>query len=348
MTQPQVIASPTRRWLPWIGALIGIATLAWVLRRFDFDRFVSTMAGADWRFIAVMLLTITGEQLVRAWKWRQLLYPMRRVGTLRLFGAIMAGYLLAFLVPFGLGSVARSWLVARRESLGMSAVLATVALDRLTDGVVFACLVPVALLSVVVPDPTGSIRSGLVWAGAGSFVLFASLLLALAAYRYGSLGADGRLLRLVDRLPARMAGPVRRVAASFAEGIAWPRQAWRGVGIVLASALIKVISATHFLWAGLAVGVVLRPAQYLFLIVFLGFLIVLGHFIRLAGSFLIGAVFVLGLFGVADEQAFAMALVVQSGAMLMIAMIGALAMWHQGIALAEVRAAKGDGSVRCG
>ncbi|MEO7852389.1 MAG: lysylphosphatidylglycerol synthase transmembrane domain-containing protein [Rubrivivax sp.] len=340
--------SPYRRWLPWIGALIGAATLAWVLRHFDFDRFVTTLAGTDWRFVAVMLLAIAAEQLVRAWKWRQLLYPMRPVGTLPLFGAIMAGYLLAFLLPFGLASIARSWLVARRESLKLSAVLATVALDRLTDGVVFACLVPIALLSVVFPDPTGSIRSGLVWAGAGSFVLFALLLIALAAYRHGALGADGRLLRLVDRLPARIAGSVRRVAASFAEGITWPRQAWRGAGIVLASAFIKVIAATHFLWAGLAFGVVLQPAQYLFLIVFLGFLVVLGHFIRLAGSFLIGAVFVLGLFGVAEEQAFAMALVVQTGSMLVVAASGALAMWQQGIALAQVRAAEGDGSVRSG
>ena len=346
MTPAQLGASPRRRWLSWIGALIGVATLAWVLRLFDFDRFVTTLAGTDWRFVAVMVLAIAGEQLVRAWKWRQLLYPLRPVGTWRLFGAIMAGYLLAFLLPFGLATIARSWLVARRESLELSAVLATVALDRLTDGVVFACLVPIALLSVVVPDPTGSIRSGLVWAGAGSFVLFALLLFALAAYRHGALGADSRLLRLIDRMPARMAGPVRRAAASFAEGITWPRQAWRGAGIVLASAFIKVIAATHFLWAGLAFGVVLQPAQYLFLIVFLGFLIVLGHFIRLVGSFLIGAVFVLGLFGVAEEQAFAMALVVQSGAMLSVAAIGALAMWQQGIALAQVRAAEGDGSVR--
>lgn len=346
MTQAQAPASPYRRWLPWMGALIGVVTLAWVLRRFDFDRFLTTLAGAQWHFLVVMLLAIAGEQLVRAWKWRQLLHPLRSVHTMRLFGAIMAGYLIALLVPFGMGTVARSWLVARRENLKLSAVLATVALDRLTDGVVFACLVPIALLSVVFPDPTGGIHSGLIWAGAGSLVMFVLLLFALAAYRHGALDAESRLMRLVDRLPARMAVPLRRVAASFAEGITWPRPAWRGAGVVLASLLIKIITATHFLWAGLAFGVVLQPAQYLFLIVFLGFLLVLGYFIRLAGTFLIGAVFVLGGFGVPEEQAFAMALVVQTGTLLSIGVIGALAMWQQGIALAEVRAADGDRGAR--
>ena len=41
-----------------------------------------------------------------------------------------------------------------------------------------------------------------------------------------------------------------------------------------------------------------------------------------------------------------MALVVQTGTMLLVAVIGALAMWQQGIALADVRAAGVNESVR--
>ncbi len=98
----------------------------------------------------------------------------------------MAGYLLAILAPLGFGTVARSWLIARREGLELTAVLATVALDRLTDGLVFAFLVPAAFLLVAFPDPTGGIRTGLTWGATGSVVLFSLLLLALAAYRRGA------------------------------------------------------------------------------------------------------------------------------------------------------------------
>lgn len=333
------------RWMPWIGALFGIGTLVWLLRRFEVDRFMAILAGADLRFLVVMFLAIVGEQIVRAWKWRQLLYRLRPIGVCRLFGAIMAGYLIAFLIPFGLATIARAWLVARREDLKTTTVLASVAIDRLTDGVVFATLVPVALLAVVFPDPTGGIRAGLLWAGGGSFVLFALLLFALAAYRYGVLDSGG-LLRMVDRLPARFSGSARRLAAAFAEGIAWPREAWRGAGIIIASIAIKLIAMTHFLWAGLAFGVVLQPTQYLFLIVFLGFLLILGHFVKLAGSFVIGAVFVLSLFGVAEEQAVAMALAVQAGGLLSVGLLGSFSWWHQGIVLSEVRAAKDINSAR--
>jgi len=85
------------------------------------------------------------------------------------------------------------------------------------------------------------------------FHVFALLLFALAAYRYGVLDT-GWLLRIGDRLPDRLSGPVRRLAAAFAEGIAWPRQAWRGAAIILSSVVIKLFAASPFLWAGLAFG----------------------------------------------------------------------------------------------
>ena len=327
-----------QRWWRWFGALLGAAILVWVLRRFDLDRFRAILVQADLRYLVLLPLAIIGEQWVRAWKWRQLLYPIRPIGTLRLFGAIMAGYLTGLLVPFGFASLTRSWLVARREGLPTSAVLATVALDRLTDGVVFALLVPLALALVVFPDPNGDIRAGLSWGAAGSLVLCVLLLLALAAYRSGVLRPG-----LLDRLPERLAGPVRRAAAGFASGIVCPRQPWRGLGIAISSIVIKLIAATHFLWVGLALGAALQPAQYLFVMVFLGFLVILGYFARVAGSFVIGAVFVLGLFGVAEERALAMVLTVETTSLLSVAGFGAFALWRQGVALADLRSRESGG-----
>lgn len=81
----------------------------------------------------------------------------------------------------------------------------------------------------------------------------------------------------------------------------------------------------------------LTPAEYLFLMVFLGFLVIVGHFARIAGGFIIGAVFALALLGVPQEEALAMALIVQAANLLSVAAIGAIALWLQGVALADVR-----------
>lgn len=336
-----------RRWGPWVGGAVGLAALVWVLRGVDAERFLAILAGADPWFVGLVPVAIAGEQLVRAWKWRQLLSPIRPAGTLGLFGAIMAGYFANLVIPFGLSPVVRSWLIARREDLKTSTVLATVAIDRLIDGVVFTGFVPLTLVLVAVPDATGGIRAGLGWGAAGSLVLFVLLILALAGYKLQAARAEGWLGWCLDRCPPRFAEPAGRLARSFAEGIAWPKENGRRVGIVLASVVIKLIAATHFLWAGLALGILLRPGDYLFLLVFLGFLHVLTHFARIAAGFTVGAVFALGLLGVAEEEALATVLIVQASSMLTVAIVGAFALWRQGVALGELRAAGGK-SVRCG
>jgi hypothetical protein len=322
--------------------LIGLSALAWVLWRVDYERLRVAVAQAEVEFLLLVPLAIAAEQLVRAWKWRQLLHAIKPIGTLRLFGAIMAGYFANFLVPLGISPIVRSWLVARLEALQMSVVLATAAIDRLVDGVIFSGFVAVALLFAVFPDPGGGIRLGLTVGGAGGLVFFALLLYALARYKRHAGRPDSSLARLCRRLPARFADPAGRLMESFAEGIVWPRELRRSLAIVLAGVLMKLIAITHFLWAGLAFGVTLRPADYVFLLVFLGFLIILTRFARIPGGFFFGAIFALDLLGVAEEPALAVVVAVQFSSLLAVAGIGAFALWKSGLALGDLLAVKGD------
>ncbi len=349
MTEAAVRPSRWRRWSPWIGGAAGAAALIWILLGIDYERFAAIVGSADIRFLALVPTAIAVEQIVRAWKWRQLLYPMRSAPTLGLFGAIMAGYLGNLIVPVGVaGPILRAWLAARRHDLKTSAVLATVVLDRLIDGVVFIGFVLTALILLSVPNPGGGVRAGLGWAAAGSLVLFVVLLFAMAGYRVHAMRSTGWLAWAIARLPRRLVEPTQRLARSFAEGIVWPKENWRRLGIILASVVIKLIAATHFLWAGLAIGVLLQPGDYVVLLVFLGFLHVLANVARIAAGFTVGAVFALGLFGVSNEQALVMVLIVQGANLLTVAVIGAAALWLEGVALGELRAAGGEKRARYG
>ncbi len=205
-----------QRWWSIGGAAIGAVVLVWAFSRVDYGRMRQVAAQADIAFLVLVPLAIALEQLVRAWKWRQLLYAIQPVGTLRLFGAIMAGYFANLLVPLGLSPIIRSWLVARLESLKMSAVLATAAIDRLVDGLIFTGFVAVAVTFAVFPDPDGDIRLGLIVGGVGSFGLFTCLWVALARYKRWVSSPDAWIPRIADRLPVRLAESVKRVMRSFA------------------------------------------------------------------------------------------------------------------------------------
>ena len=324
-----------RRLVSGVGAALSVLALAWILWRVDLARLRLVVAAADGVFLLLLPLAIAAEQMLRAWKWRQILYPIRPIGPLRLFGAIMAGYFANFLVPLGISPIVRSWLVARREDLKMSAVLATVVIDRLIDGVVFTVFVALAL-AVAVPETGDEIRLGLMVGGVGSLVLFTLALGALYRAKRWAGRPNRWIGAILRRLPKRLSSRVKGLAASFADGILWPAETWRGVGIVLASVAIKGIAMTHFLWAGLAFGIVLSAADYVFLVVFLGFLIILTRLARIPGGFVFGAIFALELLGVAEEPALAMVVAVQLATMMTVGGIGGLALWRQGFALHDL------------
>ncbi len=334
------------RTLPWLGAIAGLALLAWVLRNLDTSRFLDVLTSAQWWLLAVLPVANLVQVALRAEKWHHMLRPLARVPRLRLFGAIMGGYFADFIVPVRVGPLVRAWLVARLERMRTGSLLATVALDRTIDGFVFLGFAAVALAWWQFPDHGGAVRQGLV-IGAG--VSAAALVAAVGMFIALRRGALGRLAAAYPALtfpilPDRWRSAVGRFADAFVDGVVWPREAWRAAIVVGASVLIKLVAVSYFVWAGLAFDAALRPADYLFLMVFLGFLLFVAGMLKIVGGFTAGIVFALELLGVNLETALAMALIVQATTMMTVAACGSVALWGQGISLAALREMRDDGA----
>ena len=74
----------------------------WLYRDLDFGRFLSGLRDAHPGWIALLAITILLEQVANGWKWRQILHDVKPVSTLRLTGALLAGYGANVLVPLGI------------------------------------------------------------------------------------------------------------------------------------------------------------------------------------------------------------------------------------------------------
>ena len=335
-----------QRWWAAGGAIAGLLLLAWALRNFDPWRFLDIVTGATVWPLLILPLAIIAEQILRAIKWRQLIYSLRAVGIGRLFGALMAGYFANMVTPVRVSPLVRAWLVARLEGLSVSTLLATIVFERLIDGLVFVGFAGLALLVIRFPDPDSNIIQGVAWGTGGSLVAFAALIGMLVALRRekGRNLLAGLVTRLTARLPEKWRHRGVDLAHLFVDGIIWPSAPWRG-GVIIASAVvIKIIAISHFLWVGLAFGVVLGWADYLFIMVFLSFLVILAGTLRIIGGVAAGAVFVLQGFGIDVETALAMTLLVQAASILTVAFCGAAALWLQGVSLSAVLAAGKDQS----
>ncbi|MDA1323339.1 MAG: lysylphosphatidylglycerol synthase transmembrane domain-containing protein [Proteobacteria bacterium] len=325
--------------LPALGAAIAIAILFWLYRGLDVDRFLSAIATAKLGWLGALAGTILLEQLTRAWKWRQILFDLKPISSFRLFGAILAGYGVAILVPLGISPLVRSWLIARLEGLRWAGILMTSAIGRFLDGIIFALFAGLVALAGNFPEIDGDVRTGLAVGGGLNLVLFFILLFAVFFARTPLNRDEAKLSRLIDWLAARGGGRLDGLRPAIRQGIVWPRSRSRQVGAVLASILMKIIAATHFLWAGLAVGIVLAPLDYLFLMVFAGFALVLARFIRVPGGFVIGSGFALSVLGVAHEEALAMILFTHIMTIILMVGPGLLFLWRSGINIRDARQA---------
>ena len=333
-----------RRWiLPALGAAIALWLAFRLYGSLDFARFLAGLREADPFWIAVLGVTILLEQLLSGWKWRQILHDVKPVGTLRLAGALLAGYGANVLVPLGVSPFVRAWIVARLEGLPMATVLSTTVIARFLDGVVFALLAGLVALAGQIPQIEGNLRLGLSVAGALNLALFGGLLWAL--FRFRALFArEGPLLcRAFDRLAARMGAGGPGLRASLCDGIVWPRARARRLKAIGAAVLGKLVAATHFLWAGLALGVTLGAWDYLFLMVFAGFVMVIGRFVRIPASFIFGAAFALKALGVPDEEALLMILFNYVMTIALIVGIGLFVLWQSGLDIRRARAEAANG-----
>jgi hypothetical protein len=329
------------RWWAVGGAVGGLLLLTWALRNFDPWRFLDIVAGVTIWPLLLLPLAVIAEQLLRAVKWRQMLYSLKPVGIGRLFGALMAGYFANMVAPVRVSPLVRAWMVARLEGLSTSTLLATIVLERLIDGLIFVGFAGLALFVVRFPDPDSNIIQGVAWGTGGSLVAFAALIGLLVALKRkkGRATLAGLVTRLCAWLPERWRHRGVELADLFVDGVIWPSAPWRG-GVIIASAVvIKIIAISHFLWVGIAFDVILGWADYLFIMVFLSFLVILAGTLRIIGGVAAGAVFVLQGFGIDVETALAMTLLVQALSILTVAGCGVAALWVQGVSLSAVLSA---------
>jgi glycosyltransferase 2 family protein len=320
------------RWLvPLAGGALALFLIFQLYGSLDFNRFLQGLGSANPLWIAALAAAILLEQWCNGWKWRQILYDIKPVATLRLTGAMLAGYGANVLVPMGISPLVRAWLVARLDRLAMSTVLSTTIVARFVDGVVFALFAGVVALAGQLPRVEGDMQLGLSIAGALNIVIFGGLLWVMFRFRKVFSNDGPWIGRIFDWIAARLRTNGPELRRGLSDGVIWPRSAWRRMAVILAAVLAKLVATTHFIWAGLAIGVVLAPMDYLFLMVFSGFIMVLGRFVRIPGSFVFGAGYALQILGVPDETALLMILFNYITTIILMVGIGLVVLWQSGI-----------------
>lgn len=322
--------------LVWAGLVASAVIFAVLFINFDWPRFLEALRQADLVLLSLIPLSVAAEQIFRAVKWRELLSPFAQLSILRLYGAVMVGYFANYIAPVKVSFLVRAWIAGRAGKISTSTALGTVTLDRLVDSIAFVPLVILAATTITLDHQDAVITSRLLWAAFGSLVLLLALGWLLIRWSKAAKAGAGVPRHLLAMLPNRWAELIERFTALFAEGISLPTKAKSLTLIFSAAFAMKVMAVAHLAFAGNAFGADLSLLDYLFVMVCIGFVVVIASTVKIVGGFIASAVIMLQQFNVETEVATAMALSVLIASRSTVIASGAIALWYERLDLSII------------
>ncbi|MEW6509346.1 MAG: lysylphosphatidylglycerol synthase transmembrane domain-containing protein [Bacteroidota bacterium] len=202
----------------------------------DVDQLILAIRGANYWWIGAMVACLLLSHLVRAWRWRYLLEPIKRGIRIRnLFSGVMVGYLFNNLLPRA-GELTRPYVIGTLEKISRSSAFGTIVVERIID--TFSFLLLVALLPFVYSGPLIESfpwlhRAGLMITAATAGVLLLTVILMVRRdWTNRLLGIFGVVL------PARFARRMEGFVHAFLDGFLFLTRPANFLLIVAQSAMI--------------------------------------------------------------------------------------------------------------
>lgn len=214
-----------RRSLPWVALAVLAGFLGFKLHssHFDWQGFLRSWRAADFRLIALAILVIYCNFVLRALRWSVFLRPGFKAARLQpvpwtwLVGSQFIGF--TGLALFGrIGELIRPLLVARRTRLGFPSQVAVVAVERVFDLGAFALIFSLNLLLAPALQmlPYHERFHTVGYAIAGLTALVASV---VALVRLGGNGFAAVIARLLGRFSQRAGASAAAKVLAFRDGL---------------------------------------------------------------------------------------------------------------------------------
>jgi glycosyltransferase 2 family protein len=213
-----------------IGLLVGGLFLLASLRSVDLASALQVAAGARPAYLLLAVAASFAFMLVKSWRWCLLLSPITKLRTLSVLPAVYTGTAANLIISHA-GEVARAALLAQRHGLSTSALLGSIAVERLFD--IVAVLMYCGLLVVATDHLAPVVASA-------SYVAIALVAFAMALALLG-LHYTEESLRLAQRLlgflsPSWQARILKQLRAAIT-GLSALREARKLLGVIVQSLL---------------------------------------------------------------------------------------------------------------
>lgn len=312
-------------WRVWLGIGISVFFLVWAFSQVNnFGTVAVALGKANYLFLLPALAAYFFGVWLRAVRWHYLLRPLRSLPVGRLFPVVVIGYMANDVLPARLGEVVRAYVLGEREGLSKSAAFATIAVERVFDGVTMLAFM--AAVGVFVPFDESLRRIFFFAAG-----IFAA---ALAAF-FVIVGSRSVTQSIIGLIPRLLPGRSRSKAKSIVERFIVGFDAMRSGRLILATLGFSfgawLAEATMYYLVALGFGLTLPLGAYVLTTAVAN----LGGMIPSSpgyiGTFELFSLASLSVFGLGADAAISYVLVLHAALLVPVTLLGFFYLWRYGL-----------------
>jgi uncharacterized protein (TIRG00374 family) len=327
-------------WRGVLGIAISVVFLYFAFRNLNLARALSTARDANYWLLILSAAVATCMVPLRARRWRTILDPVApKLPFGPLWRATAIGVMVTNVIPLRAGELARPYALTRQlPSVSFSTSLASVAVDRVFDGIVVMILLAIGV--ALARFPTDTTIQGYSLVHAASFVVGGALALLVAFYIL--VFFPKTLIRAFELVARRVSPTIERrgaeMLARFSEGLSvlkTPGHFIAVFGWTLAHWLVQPLA---FWLAFRAVHVDVPLVATLIVQGIIVILVALPSLPGFFGPFELGAAIGLSLWNVSQSEATTWALLFHVASYIPITLIGGYYAFHLGFSLGDMRA----------
>lgn len=254
-----------RNWKLILGIVVSLVFLYLAFRKVDYSELWSALKGANYWYIIPNVILVILSMWMRAFRWKYMVNPIKKVGLGRLFSSVMIGFMANNVLPARLGEFVRAYSLGTKENISKSASFATIVVERLFDGFSILFILWVTLLLFPFPD----------WVKKGSnlFLVANVGMLVLLIFLEVKTDSTVKFFQYILRfLPHKLRTKAEEVLLKFISGLKVFRDASSLIWILSWSILIWVVTgiSNYFIFLAFGLHPPIQASFILLVIVCLG------------------------------------------------------------------------------
>ncbi|MBW1804785.1 MAG: flippase-like domain-containing protein [Deltaproteobacteria bacterium] len=206
-------------WKFWAGLLISALFLFLAFKEVDVGRTWAVIRSADIFPLLLVGVIAVFQYVIRAWRWRILLEPIKETRFSNRFLSTLIGFAANCVLPARLGEFLRANYLGHTEDISRSSAFGSIVVERIFDGFTLLLVLMIGLVATTFPEQLRAMAGSLRTAGLLLLLVYILIIIFLVGFKHKAEPFLHLLERLLFFLPAHLLVKIIDIVRNFSLGL---------------------------------------------------------------------------------------------------------------------------------